>query len=65
VQRSGDAGALERLGGSEFVANRQQARHFGFGNADFFAAPVGQFQVGDVEVILEVSHSVHVRSLNL
>jgi hypothetical protein len=39
VQRTGDARALQRLGGGEFFADGHQARHFGFGNLDFFAAP--------------------------
>jgi hypothetical protein len=56
VQRTGDARALERLGLREFFANGHQARHFGFGNADFLATPVGKGQIGN-NVIFEFSHS--------
>ena len=38
----------------EFLADRHQAGHFGFGDADFLAAPVGQGQVGD-DVVVEFS----------
>ena len=50
--------------GGEFLADRHQAGHFGFGDADFLAAPVGQRHVGD-DVVGEliVSHSVHVKLL--
>jgi hypothetical protein len=37
--------------GSEFLADRHQARHFGFGDLDFLVAPVGQLDVGD-DVVL-------------
>ncbi len=47
VQRTGDARALERLRLREFLADRHQAGHFGFGNADFLATPVGKVQIGD------------------
>ncbi|MNS91295.1 hypothetical protein D3C72_1253770 [compost metagenome] len=60
VQRAGDACALERLRGGEFVADRHQAGHFGLGNGDFLAAPAGQVDVGDEVVLLQVGHSVHV-----
>jgi hypothetical protein len=45
VQAAGDAGALQRLAGAELVTQGHQARHFGFGDVEFLAAPVGQ---GDV-----------------
>jgi hypothetical protein len=51
VQRTGDARALQGLGGGEFLADRHQARHFGFGDLDFLVAPVGQLDVGD-DVVL-------------
>ncbi|MCY1232945.1 hypothetical protein D9M72_454630 [compost metagenome] len=60
VQRAGDARALERLRGGEFVADRHQAGHFGLGNGDFLAAPAGQVDVGDEVVLLQVGHGVHV-----
>ena len=47
VQRSGDPRALERLRCAEFLAQRHQARHFGFGNADFGAAIFSQREIGD------------------
>ena len=31
----------------EFLADRHQAGHFGLGDGDFLAAPVGKRQVGD------------------
>jgi hypothetical protein len=37
--------------GGVFLADRHQARHFGFGNADFLLAPRGEADVGN-EVIL-------------
>jgi len=57
VQRTGDARALECLGRSEFFANRHQAGHFGFGDADFLAPPVGEAQVGNNVVVEFFSHS--------
>ena len=53
VQRAGDACTFERLLGREFFANRHQAGHFGFGNLDLFAAPVGQANVGDHAVRID------------
>jgi hypothetical protein len=47
VQAAGDARALERLLRSKFLADGHQAGHFGFGDADFLAAPVGKRQVGN------------------
>ncbi|MNN01084.1 hypothetical protein D3C81_1136930 [compost metagenome] len=60
VQRAGDARALERLRGGEFIADRHQAGHLGLGNGDFLAAPAGQVDVGDEVVLLQVGHGVHV-----
>ncbi len=40
VQGTGNAGALERLGVTEFGAAGHQARHFVLGDLDFGAAPV-------------------------
>ena len=42
VQRAGNAGALQRLLRAVLLAHGHQARHFGFGNFDFLAAPSGQ-----------------------
>jgi hypothetical protein len=60
---AGDARALQRLGLGEFLADRHEAGHLGFGDADFLAAPVGQGEVGDGVVFL-FSHGVHDGSLN-
>ncbi len=60
VQAAGDARALERLLGGEFLADGHQAGHFGFGDGEFAAAPAGQRHIGD-EVVGEgfIGHSVH------
>ncbi len=55
VQRAGDARALERLAGAKFGAGRHQARHFGLGDGDFLAAPIGQPDVGDHIIMGEMS----------
>jgi hypothetical protein len=49
VQRTGDAHALERLGGGVLLADRHQARHLVLGDIDFLAAPLGfaELHVGD------------------
>ena len=47
VQRTGDARALQGLCGGELLADGHQAGHFGFGNANFLAAPVGKCKVGN------------------
>ncbi|MNN18767.1 hypothetical protein D3C81_1319860 [compost metagenome] len=47
VQAAGDAGALQRLGGAELVAQRHQARHFSFGDGDFLVAEIGQGNVAN------------------
>ena len=36
----------------ELLADRHQAGHLGLGDQDFLAAPVGERQVGDVEIVL-------------
>jgi hypothetical protein len=45
VQRAGDARALQRLARAIFLAQRHQARHFGFGDVEFLAAEIGKFDV--------------------
>ena len=57
VQRAGDAGALERLAGAEFLAAGHQARHFGLGNFDFRAAEIGKCDIGD-NVIFTCGHLI-------
>ncbi len=47
VQRAGDARAFQRLGLGEFLADRHQAGHLGFGDGEFLASPFGQGHVGD------------------
>ncbi len=44
---AGDAGTLQGLLRGEFFAHRHQTGHFGFGNADFLAAPIGQGNIGN------------------
>ena len=51
VQRTGDAGALERLAGGKFVADGHQAGHFDLGHVEFLAAPVGKANVFDGIVV--------------
>ena len=47
VQGSGDARALQRLLGAVLAAQRNQAGHLGFCDANFLASPVGEGQVGN------------------
>ncbi len=51
VQRTGDARALERLLGAVFFARRHQARHFGLGEIDLLAAPIGEVDVFDGVIV--------------
>ena len=53
VQRASDARALERLLGSILAAQRYQARHFCFGNRDFFSTPVGEREVSNLVVVFD------------
>ena len=39
----------------ELLADRHQAGHLGLGDQDFLAAPIGQRQVGDLEIVLEAT----------
>jgi hypothetical protein len=50
VQRSGDAGTLQWLGCSVFLAGGHETRHFGLGNGHFLAAEVSLRQVLDGEI---------------
>jgi hypothetical protein len=54
-----DARAFQGLGFGEFLANRHQARHFGFGNFQFLAAPVGERQVGNDVIGGGVENGAH------
>jgi len=47
VQAAGDAGALQRLCCAKLLAQRHQARHFGFGDIEFLAAIAGKGNVLD------------------
>ena len=50
VQRPGDAGAGERLGGAVPLAQRHEAGHLVLGELDLLAPEVGEREVGDLEV---------------
>ena len=50
VQRAGDAGALERLGRAELLAQGHEAGHLVLGEADLVAAGLGEAQVGNLVV---------------
>ncbi len=50
VQRAGDLGAAQRLRGPVLAPRRHQARHLVLGQLDLLAAPLGQSEVGDLEV---------------
>ncbi len=45
VQGTGNAGPGQRFLGTKFIAQCHQARHFDFGNTDFFTTPISQ---GDI-----------------
>jgi len=59
VQRTGDARALQGLACRVFFADRHQARHLGFGDADFLLAPGSQGEVGNVEVLGFFQYGAH------
>jgi len=50
VQRTGDADALKGLLGTVFLTERDKAGHFVLGDVQFFATPVSEGDVFDVEV---------------
>ena len=50
VQRPGDTNTGERLRRTEFFANGNEAGHLMLGDGDFLATPVGEFDVGDMEI---------------
>ena len=47
MQRPGDAGSLQGLLGLKLLADGHQARHLGFGNGNFLAAPAGKANIGN------------------
>jgi hypothetical protein len=53
VQRAGDAHPGQWLFRRILVADRHQARHLLLGDDDLLAAPIGQAEVGDLEVGLD------------
>ena len=50
VQRTGDADACQRLFLCVLLADGHQTRHLVLGDGDFFAAPIGQRDVGDLVI---------------
>jgi hypothetical protein len=50
---------LSGCSGGVLVADRHQAGHLGFGDADFLAAPVGERQVGHGVVLAGFENGVH------
>ena len=51
VERAGDAGAGQGLGGAELGAHGHEAGHLVLGQHDLLAAVLGQGEVGDLEVV--------------
>ncbi len=56
MQTAGDAGPLERLFVAIFLPECHQAGHLGFGNCDFFSAPIGQGHIGNFIIGNESCH---------
>ena len=52
VQGTGNAGTFQNLLRAIFSAGGHQPRHFGFGDLQFFAAPIGQFYIGNSVIML-------------
>src|ERR1051326_3214947 len=52
VERTGDAHALERFARGGFFSDGHEAGHFLFGNLDGLAAPFGQAEVFDFEIVI-------------
>src|SRR5690554_4205167 len=59
VDAAHDVGAFQRLLGFVLLTQFHQGGHFAFGDLDFLAAPVGEFDVADF-VIVEIVRSAHV-----
>ena len=57
VEAAGDARALERLRRAELFAQRHEAGHLFFGDADFLAAPLGKLDVRDLVPIFHLLNS--------
>ena len=56
MQRTGDAGAVQRLRRPIFGAGRHEARHFGFGNGDFLASPPRKADIGNGIIVEMLGH---------
>ena len=52
VQRAGDPRALERLARPVLGPRRHQAGHLGLGDGEFLAAPLGELEIGDDEIVV-------------
>ena len=60
MQAAGDSGALQRLLCTVFLPHGHETRHFGFGDQDFLASPVGKRQVSNFKVRkFRLNRSVH------
>ncbi len=57
VQAAGETHAVERLLPLILLAQRHEARHFGLGDGDFLAAPVGERNVGHLVIVLANGNS--------
>ena len=56
VERTGDAGALERLRRAIFGARGHEAGHFGFGDIQLLAAPDSKIHIGDGVIMCVGGH---------
>jgi hypothetical protein len=59
VERAGNARAFQRLLGGEFLADCHETGHLGLGDPDFLPSPVGEREVGDMEVVLRLRDCAH------
>ena len=61
MQTAGHACSLEGLTRAILLAQGHEARHFGFGDRDFFSTEIGQRNIGDHEVLIGLGlyHSAH------
>ena len=57
VEATCNAGTFEGLSGTEFFTQCHQARHFGFGQTNFFATPFGEGNVFDFVLSNSAFHS--------
>ena len=59
VQGARDARAAQRLLGRVLLADGHEPRHLGLGDLDFLAAPLGELQILDQEIVLHLHLSIH------